>query len=69
MSGKVTDCPTEGDAGDTAPTVMFEMMLTLIVTVPDWPDEAAVPLPDATPAVAVTFEILLVVSTVCALPF
>jgi hypothetical protein len=47
---------------------MFGTALTLTVTVAVWPGVAALPLPDATPAEAVTFETLVVVSVVCALP-
>src|SRR5439155_18912113 len=68
VSGNVTDCPTDGDAGDGAPTAMFGTALTLTVTVAVWAALAVLPLPEATPAVAVTFDTLVVVNVVCALP-
>jgi hypothetical protein len=70
VSGNVTDCPTDGDAGDAAPTEMPGGVLTLTVMVAGVTPVPVVPLPDAArPAVAVTLEVLLVASVVCALPF
>jgi len=68
VSGNVTAWPTDGDAGDGAPTVILGGELTLTVTVALCAAVALVPVPEATPAPAVTFDTLVVVSVVCALP-
>ena len=66
----MTDCPTVGDDGDGAPIEIVETELTLTVTVAVWsPGRRSIRCRRRLSAAAVTFDVLSVVSVVCAFPF
>src|SRR5262245_23026778 len=74
VSGNDTVCPTCGVAGEGVPIVIGWVVFTVTVTVPVagvvvvvFPSEPVDVV--ETPAVAVTFAVLVVVSVVVAMPF